>query len=760
MTKENKKGMWLRQTEKLKESQNGWIVTAVSALLSCVMLILITAELSGFGGIYNFYPMLAASAVLCIAYAASLMYKRQNLFYMGLLFVLFLMVLVFGNRIISGVGAFWNQLGNIYVENTGRMLPVLDVAKEENESALLIFSIFAGGITALVICFLAEKKAVVLSVIIPGILLCGMIWLKHTEAIVFFVPAIIFSVLLLLCGNWEKRRIKSSALIGWGTIAVITALFAIISLNAGFAEKAFDYSEDFKENRHKEKYETDYSTLPEGDFSDYTYDSKSAHPALIVSAEKPETVYLRGFVGAVFEEDSWEEIENEVLAENKELLYWLNVNEFNPAAQFETAIFDEETEKNTITVQNIGACSEYLYVPFNLCDGKILDENNLFTDSIKADGERVYTFNVVSGGAQKITATLDAVKSSRDEAVLDYRKAESAYRDYVTEYYLDVPDKVIEMLGEHWNKTAGTNNPEELDFEHAQISTVEFLKKCFPEDGEKPEIELPLSTLEDSSFQYATVAVMTLRYFGIPARYAEGYAVTEDMFDRTEEGNSVRVDSKSARAWAEVYQEGLGWIPMELTEGMGELLENPDKENSSQSTNEDPDPEEGKELEDEPEAPTEEPLPDGGYMTKIKKAAISTGMVILLMIPLLILVLIIRRKIIIKRKEEKFGDSDISNASAWIYGDASVLLEQLGFKRGNGSMYSLNGSIAEKYGEEYAESFIAVTKLNSKAMFSSEKLTKEEKAKVLEFRTATIKIIEENIKKSKQIWLKWFRCLY
>ena len=760
MTKENKKGRWLRQREEQKEFQSGRILTAVLAILSCAMLILITTELSGFGGIYSFYPMLAAGAFLCIAYAVALMYKKQNLFYIGLLFVLFIMVLVFGNQIISSAGAFWNQLGNIYVENTGRMLPVLDVAEGENKTALLMFSVFAGGIIALANCFLAEKKAVVLSVIIPGILISGMMWLNQTEAIVFFVPAIIISVMLLLCGNWEKRKIKLSALIGWGTIAVIIAAFAMISLNAGFVEQAFDYSKNFMENRHKEKYETDYSTLPEGDFTNFSEDKKSAHPALVVTAEKPETLYLRGFTGAVFENNSWKEIDNKTLAENKELLYWLNMNEFNPAAQFEAAVFDEEAEKNTVTVQNIGACSAYIYVPFNLCDGKILDEDNLFTDSIKADGERIYTFNVVSGGAQKITATLDAVKISRDEAVLDYRKAESAYRDYVTENYLDVPEEVIKMLGEHWNEVSGSEDLDDIDFEHAQIYTLEFLKKYFPEEGEKPEIELTLSELEDSSFQYATVAVMTLRYFGIPARYAEGYVVTEDMFSRTEDGNSVRVDSKSAKAWAEVYQEGLGWIPMELTEGMGELLENLDKENSSQSTNENPDPEEGKELEDEPEAPTEEPLPDGGYMTKIKKAAISTGTVILLMIPLLMLALIIRRKIIIKRKEEKFNDSDISNASAWIYGDISVLLEQLGFKRGNGSMYSLKESIYEKFGEEYAESFAKATALNSKAMFSSEKLIEEERANILEFRTKTLLEIEENIKRPKRIWLKWFRCLY
>ncbi|MEE1035405.1 MAG: transglutaminase domain-containing protein, partial [Agathobacter sp.] len=51
------------------------------------------------------------------------------------------------------------------------------------------------------------------------------------------------------------------------------------------------------------------------------------------------------------------------------------------------------------------------------------------------------------------------------------------------------------------------------------------------------------SIAEDTSYQYATVAAMTLRYFGIPSRYVEGYVITEEMAENAEDGSSIKVDS-------------------------------------------------------------------------------------------------------------------------------------------------------------------------------------------------------------------------
>lgn len=85
---------------------------------------------------------------------------------------------------------------------------------------------------------------------------------------------------------------------------------------------------------------------------------------------------------------------------------------------------------------------------------------------------------------------------------------------------------------------------------------------------------------------FASAAVLIFRYLGIPARYVEGYAVDpadisengtlleearyEDYYDGrsllgTEAVVSVEVTDANAHAWVEVYEEGLGWITVEVT---------------------------------------------------------------------------------------------------------------------------------------------------------------------------------------------------
>ncbi|MFR9255026.1 MAG: transglutaminase-like domain-containing protein [Merdibacter sp.] len=61
---------------------------------------------------------------------------------------------------------------------------------------------------------------------------------------------------------------------------------------------------------------------------------------------------------------------------------------------------------------------------------------------------------------------------------------------------------------------------------------------------------------------YATAATLMMRYYGYPARYVEGYRITAGDF--TDDHAYVR--DHHAHAWVEVYDEVLGWIPLEFTE--------------------------------------------------------------------------------------------------------------------------------------------------------------------------------------------------
>ena len=65
---------------------------------------------------------------------------------------------------------------------------------------------------------------------------------------------------------------------------------------------------------------------------------------------------------------------------------------------------------------------------------------------------------------------------------------------------------------------------------------------------------------------FATAGVMLLRSRGVPARYAEGYLVNDADF--ASDGWADVKDSR-AHAWAEIYVDGVGWVPLEMTPGYG-----------------------------------------------------------------------------------------------------------------------------------------------------------------------------------------------
>ena len=99
--------------------------------------------------------------------------------------------------------------------------------------------------------------------------------------------------------------------------------------------------------------------------------------------------------------------------------------------------------------------------------------------------------------------------------------------------------------------------------EQAQTAALAFLERCFDGSG---DIALPLAdTAGGTTYQYATVAALALRYYGIPARYVEGYTV------KAAEKEPVNVDASAAGAWVEVYQDGVGWLPLALTPGLEDL---------------------------------------------------------------------------------------------------------------------------------------------------------------------------------------------
>lgn len=78
---------------------------------------------------------------------------------------------------------------------------------------------------------------------------------------------------------------------------------------------------------------------------------------------------------------------------------------------------------------------------------------------------------------------------------------------------------------------------------------------------------------------FASAAVLLMRIaHEIPSRYVSGYLVLPQDFTENEDGTyTARVSEQRAHAWMEIFREGFGWSPVEVTPGsyVEALQENP-----------------------------------------------------------------------------------------------------------------------------------------------------------------------------------------
>ncbi len=724
--------------------------TLFDLLASVLIFLALAAVFYTVSGFAAMLWLLGAGILTCIAAAVIRHFRKTKWMLPILLAALLLVVLFARNPLLNGFGAAWNTLRDLWAAEKGILLPLA----ETDSSGLWLAGIVAGILLALLALALSYVPTLAAAALAA---LCVAAAFVQPGVMLLFAAGI--SILLL---SWQKHKNAVSA-VSFLLVGVIVAGIATISLQTGTMQTL---SQNAKDSLHHWRYEKTEEVLPEGNLSEPVTKTESTDTILSVTADTVQTLYLRGFVGDTYENGEWSTLGAEAAAEEKDLFYWLHQSGFYPQSQLATAArLMGNYQSGSVSVQNLAGCSLYRYEPCTVLPERAgLTKNRIQPSTVETNGlrgARGYSYETVSDVQALLPELLDFLQNDTSDGVKSYLQMESAYREFVYSYALDVPAEFRAQLGAVLDSCCESYGAAgSLTKEQAQTAALAFLELCFDGSG---DIALPLTdTADGTTYQYATVAALALRYYGIPARYVEGYTV------KTAEGEPENVDASAAGAWVEVYQDGVGWLPLALTPGLEDLSAEQTESGikpvgaGKEGNGDGPRVTEGQELEQDNAEPdnSEDNTPDGGQRTGLLHKPAFWIILIAVLLLLLLAAIFIRHAVILKKRNETFTQEDQSAAAACLFTDCAAMLAAMGFKRGTGSMLELCGDMKERFGEEATSRLRDMTMLNARALFSAKALTNEERTSMEQFHASVLDLLKTHTNWPRKLRLKWLDCLY
>ena len=333
---------------------------------------------------------------------------------------------------------------------------------------------------------------------------------------------------------------------------------------------------------------------------------------LLAEGGREGRVYLRGSSSSLYTGASWEPIAE---SDYQALLLELSLADPDREEQINALLYPAASlsggETASLTITHTGLAGSVAYVPYQPGG----DTGTLLSPArdscfIRAAGQTSYTLSYCPDflpGA--------AGPSSGEEAL---------YREFVYAHYLTVPEETAQILAPLSARLdeMAVQAPEGLAdaYRHAVTTALQaarLLGEMAVYDLDTPAMaegeDFVAHFLEEGRgycVHFATTAALLLRMQGVPARYVSGYTAY------LRPGEEVSVPDSAAHAWVEIYLDGYGWYPVEVTPGGGESAAEeapeapaPDEPEAEAPTQEEPS--QPEELPAVPVQPWENAVPDG-----------------------------------------------------------------------------------------------------------------------------------------------------
>lgn len=508
--------------------------------------------------------------------------------------------------------------------------------------------------------------------------------------------ALLYLALSALCRKGYQRgaslggrRVVTAAV----PVAAAMALIALIFPQSGYQRPA--WVEDLR-IRAKTAAQTWTFSGGSGDdqpgvyaFRRFGSPSFDGHAVLMLSSDYSGHVLLRGWSAAEYTRYGWQPLGEEALAA-------LPVAETDsaPWSYPAHAALDsgEAGPSRTMHITEVSTAGEYYYTPYfpsSMYAGAVFHE-----DSYIARLAQHYYYDFDFLASEEVPA---GAQVGWDGGAY---YGEPEYRDFVYQNYLDVPyallsDEAVEVIrtaARYAHDQGQTSYSDQRGQRIAQAQAVaDYLSSFTHYDLSTPAQPLGqdfVSYFLTDSHQgycahYATAATLILREMGIPARFVSGYAA-----DLPGGGQSVNVPDQNAHAWVELYVDGFGWQPADVTPA-GAFGPGPEQTVPSQAPSASPSAAPSASQAPASASPSPSAAPSVAPSPSQGPASVQTGSAnppaavwwclgLLLTVAALLFALWLRRYLRLRRWKRRCGQPDANAAVIWLYRYLETLERRLG----------------------------------------------------------------------------------
>ena len=487
-------------------------------------------------------------------------------------------VIVMFGRFMNGNAGIYNAIittiNKTMAENHD--LYVYSESQADINLVYLFYSALAGIIISILVRY---RRAYVLAVILIASTMANM-WFKGEAQPWFVASAVVLILAVIYISNVRASQTKKKMIAVW----IFGGLFAVVSIGVILFVNEFKIQsvDDFKD---EVSYRLDNLYFGKSDYPEGAFKRFHEHPKvdsetkLEVKLNEPMALHLKGFVGSKYTAKGWENNDENIYGGKfAGIIKWIETEGVYPLEQEANFVYntvdakemsEEDVVENQVIVENKNASQKYQYVTESLVNRKNLiapkkDVNFVASYFNKRDK---YTFNTISIRNDSYLDYTDvkwlrngARSSSRMEK---FAVSESNYRDFANAAYLNIPKDEKKILS--------ANIPECSSNVHDAISTVrsylrgqiKYSTKTKEYDNQTNYLaQVLLKDRRGFSPQFSSIATLMFRYYGIPARYVEGYYTSNPKKQQ-----DLKLTNRNAHAWVEVYMNGLGFIPVEVTPG-------------------------------------------------------------------------------------------------------------------------------------------------------------------------------------------------